>query len=540
MEVDPITLYLQERDFVLSDLLEMANHLRVISSEKGEIQYTDIVDSVKKVKELDDEEDAQAYAGILYEAVTVPKMKRSTPSLRLRELNTEETMQQIVGRIRERKYPSNSSFELASSQFVQASSSQPRSVSPFGGFEAEPTGGPINKSENISRFLSGLRKGGMDLIVPQAPYDKVRYKYIFPHLIFIILFLFLFQLLVIIYVALKNLPPMAHRELMDMILTVKEQKILDELHLVSKTKVRGIFSLLKNANAMEAPNEVGEGVRLHLGKGITSFLEFKAIHDEYIHRCILQQRLNLSPEDRAELLWVLDQEKLAERMKYLAGLAKILEEYFRSLPALSSSVPPLPAHMTRSANIPPSSSSSSQSLRPQLSGYSNPPSSYSGASSLASQPSSYSQLFQAPSHLGSGSAYLSSGSNSINSSSRIDYLQHRPPQSRFSAPVQSHPHQFQSNSMPAQRFPSDYYGNYDNRPSSSSSSSFSSSYQNISSMSTTNLLPEPQFSASSQPANTSNSNFDDPWNSLAGSLSDIGQSSLKNQDEQRYFFPSNS
>lgn len=171
MEPDPIAIFFQNgREFILSDLLEMVNSLQLVSEEKGEVKYEDILESSKKLK--DQEDDIQAYAGILYEAVIVPKMKGEIPSWNIRKLASEECLQLIALKIAERKTSSSAQqqFGTQPSQVVN-----PRSYSPFGSVDSELPGGPINKSENISRFLSGLRKGGMDLIVPQAPYDKVSF-----------------------------------------------------------------------------------------------------------------------------------------------------------------------------------------------------------------------------------------------------------------------------------------------------------------------------------------------------------------------------
>eukprot|EP01033_Poteriospumella_lacustris_P020669 gene20669-15191_t len=101
-------------------------------------------------------------------------------------------------------------------------------------------------------------------------------------------------MLLIFYMSAKCAAPLAHRELMDMILAVQRTRILgEELEMVSKTKVRGILALLKNAHALLATAGQGDSVRLYLGKAVTTFRMFREKHDAFINRCILQQHMFL-------------------------------------------------------------------------------------------------------------------------------------------------------------------------------------------------------------------------------------------------------
>lgn len=75
-------------------------------------------------------------------------------------------------------------------------------------------------SDPISKFLAMLRKNGMDLLFPISAQDKV---------------------LVSIYVAVRSpdSAPMAHRELIEMVIFAKNFKDLCDCESISKTKVRG-------------------------------------------------------------------------------------------------------------------------------------------------------------------------------------------------------------------------------------------------------------------------------------------------------------
>ncbi len=74
-------------------------------------------------------------------------------------------------------------------------------------------------------------------------------------------------------------------------MAVRDSKILEQFDTITKTKVRGVFSLLKNSHSLDPVDGIGEGVRLYLGRGVKGFKEFRDKHDAFLTKCILQQRL---------------------------------------------------------------------------------------------------------------------------------------------------------------------------------------------------------------------------------------------------------
>ncbi len=126
----------------------------------------------------------------------------------------------------------------------------------------------------------------------------------------------------------KCAAPLAHRELMDMILAVQRTRILgEELEMVSKTKVRGILALLKNAHALLATAGQGDSVRLYLGKAVTTFRMFREKHDAFINRCILQQHMFLPLTVKVEVLWQgLDEQSIMDRCEALREFESLIED----------------------------------------------------------------------------------------------------------------------------------------------------------------------------------------------------------------------
>lgn len=135
-------------------------------------------------------------------------------------------------------------------------------------------------------------------------------------------------MLLIFYMAAKCVSPLAHRELMDMILAVQRTRILGvEMEMVSKTKVRGILALLKNSHALLATAGNGDSARLYLGKAVTSFRMFREKHDTFINHCILQQHIFLPVTVKNEVVWQGDEQAIFEKSEALRQLEPPIEEF---------------------------------------------------------------------------------------------------------------------------------------------------------------------------------------------------------------------
>eukprot|EP01040_Poterioochromonas_malhamensis_P013718 gene13718-15121_t len=231
----------------------------------------------------------------------------------------------------------------------------------------------IERHDAVVRLLAHIRKSGMDIVFPQDLHDRM---------------------LLIFYMSAKCAAPLAHRELMDMILAVQRTRILgEELEMVSKTKVRGILALLKNAHALLATAGQGDSVRLYLGKAVTTFRMFREKHDAFINRCILQQHMFLPLTVKVEVLWQgSDEQSIMDRCEALREFESLIEDFIMKSQSQSQSryqglsgTPGPPGHPSL-MNIAPSVSAIHPSQR-------SGPSSYSRHSaSLQPQPSTVPNL----------------------------------------------------------------------------------------------------------------------------------------------------
>lgn len=167
----------------------------------------------------------------------------------------------------------------------------------------------IERNEGIVRFLAQVRKSGMDILFPQNVYDKV---------------------LACIFVAVKSGATLAHREIIDMVITVKDSRAVTELDTVSKTKVRGILALLKHGELLTTRGLDGEPIRLVLTPGINTFRDFRDRHDMFLTRFMVEHQITMPPTDMAEVVWQYDVDAKSERLANMERIISLLKVYFSS------------------------------------------------------------------------------------------------------------------------------------------------------------------------------------------------------------------
>ena len=140
-------------------------------------------------------------------------------------------------------------------------------------------------SEIGTRFLAEIRRGGMDILFPPKKHDHV---------------------LVIIFSVFRLMGSTAHKELIDLIMNMKESGTVPHLDNISKTKVRGVIALLKLAAIIETHGGTTEKVpvNLTLSPHIECFETLREQHDEYI-RAFGQSLPDLwgKEENWSKLVW---------------------------------------------------------------------------------------------------------------------------------------------------------------------------------------------------------------------------------------------
>jgi len=120
----------------------------------------------------------------------------------------------------------------------------------------------IEKSEPVVELMAKLRKLGMDAMFPLKTHDKV---------------------LACIFISASVLKkPVAHRELIDLVIEVKESSLFPDFEDVSKTKIRGMLALLKHSHILEPYLFEEDPVKLKLVDSIQNFTMLRKVHDSFL------------------------------------------------------------------------------------------------------------------------------------------------------------------------------------------------------------------------------------------------------------------
>ena len=113
----------------------------------------------------------------------------------------------------------------------------------------------------------------------------------------------------------------AHRELIDMVMAVKDSGKISQLDHVSKTKVRGVLALLKHGELLITQGEEGEPVRLYLAQGIGSFKDLRERHDSFLNRYMSEHKIFIPVILKSELIWQFDE---ATKLSRIDAIGKII------------------------------------------------------------------------------------------------------------------------------------------------------------------------------------------------------------------------
>lgn len=343
------------RKFSLSLLVNGQARLSVLQLSQGFVTYEDAVKSICIASnQATPTSDIMAHAGLLYEAVFTPSVtkkgliahKLAAETIGQDGLLIERLLKALGARSADyameemrreafafqTSYSSSAPMPMTSSPAAAAAPQlqQPEEPSrmPMELLSRVPDGIDLNedyrssslsrieceKSEPIVRLLAQVRKIGMDILFPQITHDKI---------------------LACIFAAIKSAATPAHRELIDMVMLVKESRKISQLQGVSKTKVRGVLALLKHGDLLITHGAEGNPVRLFLAKGINSFKDLRERHDAFLLKYMLEHHLFMPGILKSELVWSVDEDTRLLRLEAMNRLAVSLQLFYNELNAFT-------------------------------------------------------------------------------------------------------------------------------------------------------------------------------------------------------------
>ena len=134
-----------------------------------------------------------------------------------------------------------------------------------------------------------------------------------------------------LYAALRTFAPrpVVHQRLIDLAMALKDSGYLPEVEYLSKSKVRGVLAILKQAELVGKCSGEGLGeqlaVQLYLVEGVDRFEKLREGHDRFLQAYMVENLLHMPEELRGEVVWQVSAEERRRRVEQLEGLAKVLE-----------------------------------------------------------------------------------------------------------------------------------------------------------------------------------------------------------------------
>lgn len=325
--MDPVESFIKlHRRFSLAALVNTHARLSSLQHAKGSILYEDILQSLTYVMRDMNAQELNAHAALLYEACLCPIVNaKSQMTLQMKpELIENEhgfiknLLYVMYSRTGGLESPSVEEFKSEAIVFLKSCPPPPpppqypsRVVADLAaiGIVQPPLQGRIEfeKSEPIIRLLAQLRKVGMDILFPQSVHDKI---------------------LACIFVAIKSAATPAHRELIDMVMAVRDSNTITQLESVSKTKVRGVLALLKHGELLVTHGAEGEPVRLQLAYGISTFKDLRERHDNFLTAYMNEHHIYVPSILKCELVWQFEEEVKNQRLEAMGKLMTKLQYFY--------------------------------------------------------------------------------------------------------------------------------------------------------------------------------------------------------------------
>jgi len=166
----------------------------------------------------------------------------------------------------------------------------------------------LRATDNLTRLLAQVRKQGMDILFPQNTHDKV---------------------LACIFVAVRSKTALAHRELIDLVMLVRDSGKVSQLEAVTKTKIRGVLALLKHADVLSTHGLEGTPVQLALHPYIRTFDELRNNHDNFIQGFACKNKISCSRLQWQDVLWTFPADVKASRCSTITDFCSQLVAFYQ-------------------------------------------------------------------------------------------------------------------------------------------------------------------------------------------------------------------
>ncbi len=121
--------------------------------------------------------------------------------------------------------------------------------------------------------------------------------------------------------------PIIHRELLHLAMVLKDSGYVTGVSHISKTKVRGLITILKQAGVILKCGALGDTVQLYLNDTVTNFGIVRDRHDQFLIGYMAESVITIPEEMKGDVVWQIPHDMREKRLEILDGLANQLEVF---------------------------------------------------------------------------------------------------------------------------------------------------------------------------------------------------------------------
>lgn len=178
----------------------------------------------------------------------------------------------------------------------------------------------LKKYNSLNTLVNKLRQYNMEIVQPQSSHDKC---------------------ILCIYLSLSLFGPLTHIQLMTITLSLKDHHIINQNDRISKTKLRGLISLIKAMGIIIVYRNEKNQALIRLMENIQDFDDIRRRHDTYLIKFNQENGINVPMELLRDLLWDLSPESRQARLNQIEETSQMMKMMFNSLPNELKVIPPL-------------------------------------------------------------------------------------------------------------------------------------------------------------------------------------------------------
>lgn len=138
-------------------------------------------------------------------------------------------------------------------------------------------------------------------------------------------------MLACVYAVLLVLPSTSHQELLEIILMIKNVRLVADIQHITKTKIRGVVTLLKHSKLLATHYpDLEQPAHLSLAPQMNSFQTLREELDVFLCNFIMEQHIMMPPHVMQYIVWPADERAKGSKIPELLDLIKQVEYWVKN------------------------------------------------------------------------------------------------------------------------------------------------------------------------------------------------------------------